>query len=71
MFWLNVRQGTNNSQKKLPEEEGGRKDLTEKVMSEMGPARGLGLGRTERRQAILGRIQSQRKSEAGLSRVCG
>lgn len=36
-----------------------REDLAEEVMIEMDPARRLGLGREERRQVILGRIESQ------------
>lgn len=52
-----------NHHKKLLEEGGGRDDLAEEAMIEMNPARGFRLGRAKRRQAILGRIQSQSKNE--------
>lgn len=52
-----------NSPKKLVKIRGGRRDFSEEAMIEMNSARGPGLGRPEKRQEILDRIQSQRKSK--------
>lgn len=52
-----------NSHKKLVEIRGDRKDFSEEAMIEMSSARGFEFGRPGRRQEMLDRIQSQRKSK--------
>lgn len=60
---MSARRKKTNSHKKLVEVRGVRKDFLEEAMIEMNSARGFGFGRPERRQEILDRIQSQRKSK--------